>query len=75
MIVKVQRPLFPAEDAPWLIYDQRRSFQIMMHPTPELLEAMGDDLKGYFQAEPPKGGRHGGKATIKLLRRVAEQMW
>lgn len=62
MIVKVQRPLFPA-DAPWLIYDERRSFSIMMLPTPELLEQMGDDNKAYFQANPAKGGRHGGKAT------------
>jgi len=74
MIVKVQRALYPP-DAEWLIYDQRRSFNILMHPTQELLEMMGDDLKAYFQADPPKGLRHGGKATIKLLRRVADQPW
>jgi hypothetical protein len=74
MIVKVQRALFPP-DAEWLIYDRRRSFNILMHPTPELLEMMGDDPKGYFEAEPPKGRRPHGKATIKLLHRVADQPW
>jgi hypothetical protein len=74
MIVKVQRALFPP-NGEWLIYDQRRSFNILMFPTPELLEMMGRDLKGYFQAEPPKGRRSGGMATIKLLRRVDDQPW
>ena len=74
MIVKVQRALFPP-DGEWLIYDQRRSFNILMRPTQELLEMMGDDPKAYFQAESPKGGRHGGKATIKLLHRVADRHW
>jgi hypothetical protein len=74
VIVKVQRPLFPP-DGEWLIYDQRRSFKILMSPTQELLAMMGSDLKAYFQADPPKGRRSGGMATIKLMRRVDDQPW
>jgi len=74
MIVKVQRPVYPA-NGELLIYDKRRSFNIIVPPTAEILELMGDDLKAYFQAEAPKGRRPNGKATIKLLHRVREQTW
>jgi hypothetical protein len=72
MIVKVQRPLFPP-DAPWLVYDQRRTFHVTMQPTAELLDMMGSDDKAWFRADRPKG--NSGQATIRILERVADQPW
>ena len=75
IIVKVQRALYPP-DAPWLAYDQRRTFNIMFEPTDEVREMMGKDLKAYFKAEPPRGKRQDlSPATIHLLEKIKPQPW
>lgn len=72
MIVKVQRPLATNDpSAPWLIYDEARSFYQMV-PEAEVpasvKEAMGDDAKGYFNAVD-KG------AELNIRERVGAQDW
>lgn len=69
-IVKIQRPMQPP-DGPWLVYDQRRKMMQTMPQSalpPKVIRAMGDDLKGYFNATC------GGGALV-IGHRVAEQDW
>lgn len=56
-IVKVQRPLafagFARTETPgWLIYtnDPQQPRMQAQAPTPEMVAALGDDPKGYFEA-------------------------
>jgi hypothetical protein len=67
-IVKVQRPIMPA-DGPWLVYDQtRRRERLIDTPNPSVLAAMSGDLKAYFRATWT------GTAWV-IRERVADQPW
>lgn len=67
MIVKIQRPLNDAK-GPLLVVDQERRF-VEGHPQDEkILAKLGDDLKGYFEAQR-------GLGCWEIGERVAEQDW
>jgi hypothetical protein len=72
-IVKVQRPLSSNKDAPpWLIYSEGK-LKMETRETdlidPAVKSAMGDDPKGYFEAEwAAQGG-------WKIGARVKDQDW
>lgn len=70
MIVKVQLPLAgPAAPGSCLVYAMgRKNMQELMMPA-DVVEALGDDLKGYFEAT----WSHASGWT--LGERVADQPW
>lgn len=49
-IVKVQRAIVP-KDGPALIYDRRRRHEVSATLSPDIMKAMGDDFKLFFEAE------------------------
>jgi hypothetical protein len=70
-IVKVQRPLAYTGAPPgWLIYtnDPQHPRSQAQEPTPEMIEAMGNDPKGYFEAVWTEGEWNVG-------RRVSARLW
>jgi hypothetical protein len=75
MIVKVQRPLESSPDLqgdpPFLVYAEGRQFQTHVPRSemqPEVIAAMGEDAKAYFEA------RLRNREWI-LGRRVVDQAW
>ncbi len=67
MIVKVQRPLEPM-DAPCLIYNKSRSEVETRYLSAKEREAMGKDMKAFFQAK-------NGVNKITLLKRIPDEDW
>lgn len=49
-IVKVQKPLSPPLDGPWLIYPESRYRVRRQVPTPEMRQLVGDELKTFCNA-------------------------
>jgi hypothetical protein len=71
VIVKVQRPVGssgPLESTPWYVYNRDRSVMRVIQPPGEVAQALGRDVKGYFNAELQ------GEELV-LLDRVADQPW
>ena len=65
-IVKVQVPLFTtdlkhASGSRGLVYDEKRKHWGEQALPDEALKALGDDVKGYFEAEYSDGTWHIGK--------------
>lgn len=71
MIVKIQRAIYPPDHSV-LVYDKRRKFTQHMPFTPEIREAMGDDVKAYFDVTIEKQGY---EQVMVLLRRVDDCNW
>lgn len=85
MIVKVQRALYDSEGLKvvWnperreyvkaesvLVYDEKRDLYAELHIASEdAVKLLGDDMKGYFQAE------RGRKGKLNIGERVADQPW
>jgi hypothetical protein len=67
MIVKVQIAL-NGPDLPALVYTKWRTHFLHMELPDDIKEALGKDVKGYFEAEFVDGACHIGK-------RVKEQPW
>ena len=68
MIVKVQRPLFPA-DAPCLIYNKSRTVMQTRKLSKKDLAKMGNDMKAFFQAKNEENNR------ITLITRAPDEDW
>ena len=67
MIFKVQRSLHPLDEEA-LIYNQEKSIVYHVPVTDQIREMMGDDMKGFYNAEVNKAGRvefDGSKAEWK----------
>lgn len=72
MIVKLQRPLGSSGPTPpALVYNEGRSRQWMLYMgDAELQRLLGDDLKGYFEAEVDAASNR-----PRIGRRVPDQAW
>ena len=70
-IVKVPRPLYsPEADPGFLVYDQHRT-RIVQQSIPDAVDdALGSDLKGYFQAT-----WGGSERRWRIGKRVDDQPW
>ena len=71
MIVKLQRPLYSSGPGPGetLIYNKSRRYQVMVEMSEETLDRLlGDDPKGYFEADIKNG-------VLAIGERVADQPW
>jgi len=69
-IVKVQIPIFSTEDNPGcLVYAKGGKRTAQQTITEETANALGNDLKGYFDAEWDVGGHW------VIGKRVADQNW
>ncbi len=55
MIVKVQRPIYPA-DAPCLVYDKYRRFHAQVPMTPALRKLFGERFKIFCDVERKDDG-------------------
>jgi hypothetical protein len=70
MIVKVQVPLASSEtNAPALVYDEARSFNLYFACTPELMERLNGRPKAYFEAKLNE------KQELELGQEVPMQRW
>lgn len=68
MILKLQRPVYPP-DGLVLAYDKERRLILNLNPSKKVLDALGDDVKGYFEAEVEAG------KPVKIICRVPDQVW
>jgi len=72
-IVKVQRAI-DDRDLPALIYTEGRRNVRLHYLDPATIEALGDDLKGYFETEIVRGCWQM-PACWRIGKRVEEQPW
>jgi hypothetical protein len=72
VIVKVQVAIFPV-GGPGLLYDQELTFAERRSLTPNEMQALGKDVKGYFEAQKIKDDN--GELHWLTSKRVANQNW
>lgn len=72
MILKIQRPLNSTPyNLPWLAYDEKRTFHMTFHPSPQVIKLFKDgEEKVYIEAEIIAGAR-----AFETIKRVKDQDW